>query len=138
MSIVLSPEQVWLLHRMRNGTLATTGATGGPHLGPVWYLWDGTKVRVSTPGWTRKVADIRADPRVALCVDDQVAGEYLTIYGTAVIVDDERVTNLTEPLLLAYLHPDEAASRWARINADGSRVVILITPERIAGRQQVR
>jgi hypothetical protein len=42
------------------------------------------------------------------------------------------------PLLLAYLHPDEAAARWARINADGSRVVIVITPTRVAGRQHVR
>jgi PPOX class probable F420-dependent enzyme len=124
---------------MRNGVLATTGPGGGPHLGPVWYFWDGAAVRISTPGWTRKVADIRADPRVALGVDDQVAGEYLTIYGTAVIVDDARgVTELTAPLLQAYLHQDEAAARWARINADGSRVVILITPERVTGRQHVR
>jgi PPOX class probable F420-dependent enzyme len=138
MSIVLSPDQLGLLRRMRNGTLATIGATGGPHLGPVWYFWDGATIRISTPGWTRKVADIRADPRVALCVDDQVAGDYLTLYGSAVIVDDARVTELTKPLLLAYLHPDEAAARWARINADDSRVVLLITPDRIAGRQQVR
>ena len=138
MSIVLSPDQLGLLNRMRNGTLATIGATGGPHLGPVWYFWDGAAIRISTPAWTRKVADIRTDPRVALCVDDQVAGDYLTMYGSAVIVDDERVTELTEPLLLAYLHPDEAAARWARINADGSRVVLLITPDRIAGRLQVR
>jgi hypothetical protein len=48
------------------------------------------------------------------------------------------VTELTEPLLLAYHHPDEAAARWARINADGARVVLLITPERVAGRQNVR
>ena len=138
MSIVLTADQLGLLNRMRNGTLATIGAAGGPHLGPVWYFWDGAAIRISTPGWTRKVADIREDPRVALCVDDQVAGDYLTIYGSAAIVDDERVTELTGPLLLAYLHPDEAAARWARINADGSRVIILITPARIASRQQVR
>jgi hypothetical protein len=55
-----------------------------------------------------------------------------------VVVDDTRVAALTEPLLLAYLHPGEAAARWKRINADGSRIVLLITPDRIAGRQQVR
>jgi hypothetical protein len=69
-------------------------------------------------------------------VDDQVCGEYLTNYGVA--VRDDRVSELTMPLLLAYLHPDEAAARWARINADDSRVVIVITSTRIAGRQQVR
>jgi hypothetical protein len=42
------------------------------------------------------------------------------------------------PLLLAYLPPDEATARWDRINADGSRVVIVVRPARVAGRQQVR
>ena len=138
MSISLSAGQIALLHRMRNGVLATTGISRAPHLAPVWYFWDGEQVRISTPDWTRKVADIRANPRVAFCLDDQVSGEYLTIYGTAAIVDGHRVTELTRPLLLAYLHADEADARWARINADGSRVVILITPERLAGRQNVR
>ena len=138
MSVVLSESQEALLRRSRNGTLGTVGASGGPHLGPVWYFWDGSCVRISTPGWTTKVADIRADSRVAFCVDDQVSGEYLTIYGHAAIVAGERVTELTEPLLLAYLQADEAAARWARINADCSRVVIVITPARLAGRENVR
>jgi PPOX class probable F420-dependent enzyme len=138
MSVQLSDEQLALLRRMRNGTLGTVGAAGGPHLGPVWFYWDGAAIRISTPGWTTKVADIRADSRVAFCVDDQVSGEYLTLYGRAEIVTGNRVTELTEPLLLAYHHPDEAAARWARINADDSRVVIMITPDRVAGRQNVR
>jgi len=41
-------------------------------------------------------------------------------------------------LLLAYLHREETATRWARINADGSRVVTILRPARIAGREQVR
>lgn len=138
MSVAVSSEQEALLRRMRNGTLATVGANGGPHLAPVWYFWDGTSIRISTPASTIKVADVEADNRVAFCVDDQVSGEYLTIYGIAVIVRGDRVSELTMPLLMAYLHPDEAAARWARINADGSRVVIVITPTRVAGRQQVR
>jgi hypothetical protein len=50
----------------------------------------------------------------------------------------ERVAELTWPLLLAYLHPAEAAARWERINADGSRVVIVLRPASVTGRQQVR
>jgi PPOX class probable F420-dependent enzyme len=138
MSVSPSAGQIALLHRMRNAVLATTGASGAPHLAPVWYFWDGEQVRVSTPDWTKKVADIRANPQVALCLDDQVSGEYLTVYGTAAIVVGQRVTELTRPLLLAYMPPDEADARWARINADDSRVVILITPQRLAGRQNVR
>jgi hypothetical protein len=103
-----------------------------------WYLWDGTEIRISTPRTTQKVRDIERDPRVAFVVDDQVAGEYLTLYGEAVIVSGDRVAELTWPLLLAYLHPAEATARWERINADGSRVVIILRPASVSGRQQIR
>ena len=105
---------------------------------PVWYPWDGAEIRISTTRTTQKVRDIERDPRVAFCVDDQVAGEYLTLYGEAVIVAGERVTELTWPLLLAYMHPAEATARWERINADGSRVVIVLRPVSVTGREQVK
>ncbi len=138
MSVEISDQQHALLKRSRDGILVTVGPGGSPHAGPVWYLWDGAEIRISTPRTTQKVTDIELDPRVAFCVDDQVAGEYLTLYGRAAIVADQRVAELTWPLLLAYHHPAEATARWDRINADGSRVVILLRPARVTGRQQVR
>ena len=50
----------------------------------------------------------------------------------------EQVTELTWPLLLAYMHPTEATARWERINADGSRVVIVLRPVSVTGREQVK
>ena len=134
----LSESQQGLLGRMRNAVLATTSAGGSPHLAPVWYLWDGSHVRISTTRSARKVADVRGDPRVAVCVDDQVAGDYLTLYGTASVVEGPGVAELTMPLLLAYLQPDEASARWARLDADNARVVLLVSPHGAAGRQGVR
>ncbi len=138
MSKGLSSSQIALLGRMRNAILATTGPHGSPHLAPVWYLWDGEAVRISTLRTTQKVADILRDPRVALCVDDQVAGEYLTIYGVATVVDNPEVAELTWPLLSRYHHPDEASARWSRIDAQRSRVLIFITPVSITGRAGVK
>jgi PPOX class probable F420-dependent enzyme len=123
---------------MRNAVLATTGPHGSPHLAPVWYFWDGESVRISTLRTTQKVADIQRDPRVALCVDDQVAGDYLTIYGMATVVDGQNVAELTGPLLSRYFHPDEAAARWSRIDVNRSRVVILVAPVRVTGRAGVK
>jgi PPOX class probable F420-dependent enzyme len=136
-SNVLSSSQIALLGRMRNAILATTGPHGSPHLAPVWYLWDGEAVRISTVRTTQKVADILRDPRVALCVDDQVAGDYLTIYGVATLVDSPEVAELTWPLLSRYHHPDEASARWSRIDAEHSHVLIFITPVTITGRAGV-
>jgi PPOX class probable F420-dependent enzyme len=137
-SSALSSSQLSLLARMRNAILATTGPHGSPHLAPVWYLWDGEAVRISTLRTTQKVADILRDPRVALCVDDQVAGDYLTIYGTATLVDGQEVAELTWPLLSRYHHPDEASARWNRIDANHSRVLIFITPVSTTGRAGVK
>jgi PPOX class probable F420-dependent enzyme len=133
----LSVEQDALLRRMRNAVLATTGPSGTPHVAPVWYLWDGTQFSISTPRTTTKVSDIIRDQRVAICVDDQIAGAYLTAYGRAQLVGDTRVGALTRPLLLKYLHDDEADARWSRIDASHERVVILLRPERIAWRAGV-
>ena len=138
MPIELSAQQEALLRRSRNGILTTVGTDGSPHAAPVWYLWDGGEIRISTPGTTQKIRDIERNPRVALCVDDQVAGEYLTLYGQASIVTGERVSELTWPLLLSYLPSDEATVRWKRINADGSRVVIVLRPDRLRGRERAR
>ena len=74
MDIELSDQQHALLARGRNGVLATTGPAGSPHAAPVWYLWNGAEIHISTPRDTQKIRDIERDPRVAFCVDDQVAG----------------------------------------------------------------
>ncbi|HTW97422.1 MAG TPA: TIGR03618 family F420-dependent PPOX class oxidoreductase, partial [Acidimicrobiales bacterium] len=133
----IGPAQHDLLRRMRHAVLATTGAAGSPHLAPVWYAWDGERFVVSTVRDTVKVADLRRDDRVAICVDDQVSGDYLTAYGRAELVEGERVGELTRPLLLKYLHADEAEARWSRIDAGGRRVAVLIRPDRVIWRAGV-
>ena len=55
------------------------------------------------------------------------------------MVTGDRVAELTWPLLLAYMHSAEAATRWERINADGSRVVMVLRPaSRKIGRASCR
>jgi PPOX class probable F420-dependent enzyme len=140
----LDPRLEDLLRRHRDALIATTGRDGAPQLTPVWYLWDGTALSASVPGWTVKVGNIRRQPRVAVCVDDEVAGAYATASGAAELIeapadgDREVVRAATWPLLLKYLPEDEAAARWSRIDAAGDRVVIRLVPERILWRTGVR
>ncbi len=131
------------LRRHRNALIATSSASGAPQVTPVWYLWDGEALLASVPGWTVKVANLRRDPRIAICVDDEVAGCYATLTGRATIIDGptddrEAVRAATWPLLLKYLPDGEARVRWERIDADGDRVVIRLEPARILWRAGVR
>ncbi|MFN8623632.1 MAG: TIGR03618 family F420-dependent PPOX class oxidoreductase [Chloroflexota bacterium] len=139
----LDPRLDDLLRRSRNAILATTSPSGAPQATPTWYRWDGEAISASVPGWTVKVANVRREPRVSFVVDDQVAGTYAALTGRAEIVegppsDREGVRAVTWPLLLKYLPDDEAAARWARIDADRDRVLIRLVPTRILWRSGVR
>ncbi len=128
------------LSRMRDAILATVRKDGGPQATPVWYHWDGEVMRMSTTHQTAKTHNIRRDSRVSICVDDQVSGSYVTLFGRAEIIEDDREQVAAEswPLLLRYMPPDEATTRWARINANDDRIVLRVRPERVIWRSGVR
>jgi len=129
-----------LLGRMRDAVLATVRRDGGPQATPVWYHWDGEAIRISTSGRTAKTHNVRRDSRVSICIDDQVSGAYVTIFGRAELIegDPELVRRESWPLLLKYFHEEEAAARWARIDATHDRVVIRVRPDRVIWREGVR
>ena len=45
-------------------------ATNGPTVRPTWYLWEDNAFWILTGPWTRLFRRIRADPEVALVVDE--------------------------------------------------------------------
>lgn len=67
---------------------------GRPHAAPVWYTCESGMVEVVTTG--RKLANIRANSRVALSVQKDERGRPLwtvTLLGTAEVVEDEAATH---------------------------------------------
>jgi hypothetical protein len=71
----------------RSYWITTIGASGRPHVRPVWGVWlDGT-VQFSTGA--RHASNIARDPRVTVNLED--ADECLIIEGTASAVRDENV-----------------------------------------------
>ncbi|WP_276302027.1 pyridoxamine 5'-phosphate oxidase family protein [Halorussus lipolyticus] len=61
-----------------------------PHVAPVWYHYDEGAVEVLTTG--RKLANVRANPRVAISVQKDDAGTaqwMVTLRGTATVVEDD-------------------------------------------------
>jgi PPOX class probable F420-dependent enzyme len=75
----------------RNFWVVTASADGRPHALPVWGIWDDDEHRFafSCGPRSRKAANLAANPRVVVAVDDTV--ECLSIEGRATQVDgDER------------------------------------------------
>src|SRR5215204_2186463 len=83
---------------VRPAMLATVRADGRPHLAPIWIVLDDDDSIVFTTGArTVKGRAVQADPRVAICVDDdRPPFSYVLVEGTAAIS-----TDLDEMLLWA-------------------------------------
>ncbi|WP_049927526.1 pyridoxamine 5'-phosphate oxidase family protein [Halopiger goleimassiliensis] len=66
---------------------------GRPHVAPVWYRYAEGTVEIVTTG--RKLANVRKNPRVALSIQADEAGQarwMVTLLGTATVVEDEAAT----------------------------------------------
>ena len=109
-----------------NAVVATIRRDGTIQLSPNWYLWTGDAVLVSTTRSTAKVHNIRRDPRVTVCIDDAESGRYVSIAGTAEVIEDERVPELSHALIAKYVAAEEVQRHWQRINRNHDRVIIRI------------
>jgi hypothetical protein len=89
-------------------------ATNGPTIRPVWFLWEDGAFWILTGPWARLPERVRADPAVALLVDDcdLATGmvRQVTARGEAELVPFDVARGRRK--LVRYLGPDEAC--WDR------------------------
>jgi hypothetical protein len=129
--IAMSPAEIDdFLTTERTARVATISPSG-PHVTPLWFVWDGESIWLSSLSGSQRWADLDRDPRVALVVD---AGEAYTelrgveIHGNAEIVGEvprvgEPVPELTRPEELfaaKYVEgdgpfPHDGRHAWRRI-----------------------
>lgn len=71
MQTFTAEQQAFLLEGTRTGELATVRKDGRPHVVPVWFVLDGDTLVFTTGEASVKATNMRRDPRVAFCVDDE-------------------------------------------------------------------
>jgi PPOX class probable F420-dependent enzyme len=71
MQAFTAEQQAFLLEGTRTGKLATVRKDGRPHVVPIWFVLDGDTLVFTTGEASVKAANMRRDPRVAFCVDDE-------------------------------------------------------------------
>ena len=120
------------LGEQRTCRLATTGPDG-PHVAPVWFVWDGQALWVYSLTRSQRWANVSRDPRVAVVVDDghhyhelhgaEMEGEALVV-GPVPRTGDEDAPELAEPerrMAAKYFDAPEMAH-------DGRHAWLRITP----------
>ncbi|MFE2266726.1 pyridoxamine 5'-phosphate oxidase family protein [Streptomyces griseosporeus] len=68
--IMMTPGELdEFLTAQRTCRVATVSADGAPHVSALWFLWDGRALWLYSVVRSRRWADLRRDPRVAIAVD---------------------------------------------------------------------
>jgi general stress protein 26 len=118
--------------------LATTNPkTLQPHVVPVWFEWDGENVWISSFVSTRKIRDLRINPRGAVLIESKLEGgklQAVLLEGAVELVTQPRqtVSEIASRIYLRYLGPDGImeAEPQSWLN-DPENLLIKLTPERI-------
>ena len=134
--IAMSEQEMGsFLAEQRTCRFATAGPDG-PHVSPVWFVWDGQALWVYSLTRSQRWANVSRDARVAVVADDghhyhelrgvEIEGEAAVI-GPVPRTGDEDEPELAEPerLMAAkyFGHPD--------MTHDGRHAWLRITPSKV-------
>jgi PPOX class probable F420-dependent enzyme len=107
--------------------VATVDPSGRPQNNPVWFHWDGTRLRFGTMLDRQKFRNLQRDPSVAVCiVDPRDSARYLEIRGRVARIEDDTAGGFGRIVLRKYTGQDDAP--W--LQPDANRVAVVVQPER--------
>jgi PPOX class probable F420-dependent enzyme len=136
----MTPDEMhaFLDHGTRTGKLATTRASGAPHVAPIWFVRDGDDVVFTTGEGTVKGKGLARDPRVALCVDDENPPfAFVIIEGTVEISRDLDDLLAWATKLGGRYMGAENAEAFGRRNAVPSEMLVRLRPARIVAQADI-
>ena len=116
----------------RTMKVATVRADGRPHLMPVWFVLDGDTIIFMTGEATVKGRNLRRDPRIALCVDEERPPyAYVSIEGTVQLSADlEEMLPWSIRIAGRYMGAD-LAEAYGKRNAVAGELLVRVTPVKV-------
>ncbi len=108
--------------------LATINADGTPQVTPVWFDWDGSRIRINTARGRLKDKNLRRTPSVALAImDPDNPYRYVQVRGRVAAVTETGADAHIDSLAKKYMGQD----RYPYRKAGEVRVIFTIAPDRV-------
>ena len=108
--------------------LATINADGTPQVTPVWFDWDGSRLRINTAKGRVKDKNLRRTPTVAVSImDPDNPYRYVQVKGRVADVTESGADAHIDALAKKYTGQD----RYANRKPGEVRVTFTITPDRV-------
>jgi len=132
MSIITPECRAFLLDTVHTGKIATVRADGRPHVVPIWFDLDGDTLYFSTWHTTVKAKNIRRDPRVCICVDDERPPfSYAMLEGVAEFVDDKDASLYWATRIGGRYMGSEQAEAYGKRNSVEGELLVRVTLTRV-------
>jgi PPOX class probable F420-dependent enzyme len=120
----------FLLERPLIAHVATRRADGGLQSNPMWFGWDGSRIRFTHTRTRQKFRNLQAEPRVALSIVDPAdAQRYLEIRGVVETIQDDKGGPFYRQLRQRYGVDPDAPMPDADV-----RVIVVIRPTAVLAR----
>src|SRR3972149_5431742 len=127
----------FLLKGTRTGKIATVREDGRPDVVPIWFVLDGEDLVFTTWHESVKAMNMRRDPRVCICIDDdRPPFAYVQIEGTA------EFSEIPQDLLywatrIAGRYMGDQAEAYGKRNSARGEVLVRVHPMRMTGVKDV-
>jgi PPOX class probable F420-dependent enzyme len=128
MSVIPEAFNDLLTKKKAFANLATVNADGTPQVTPVWFDWDGSRLRINTAKGRVKDKNLRRTPAVALTIiDPDNPYRYVQVKGRVANVTESGADAHIDALSKKYTGQD----RYAKRTPGEVRVIFTITPDRV-------
>ena len=132
MQAFTAEQQAFLLEGTRTGKLATVRKDGRPHVVPIWFVLDGDTLVFTTGEASVKAANMRRNPRIAFCVDDETPPyAYIIIEGTASFSTDSDALLYWATHIAGRYMGEDLAEAYGKRNGVPGELLVRVTPTRV-------
>ncbi len=130
--------RAFMSHGTRTAKAATTRPDGRPHITPVWFVLDGDDLIFTTHETSLKAIDLRRDPRICLCVDDETPPfAYVMLEGTVTFSEElDEVRRWATAIGGRYMG-SHRAEEFGKRNGVPGELLVRVLPTKLLARADI-
>ena len=128
----------FLMEGTRTGKLSTVREDGHPHIAPIWFVWNEGKIIFCTMDSSVKAKNIRRNPQVSICVDDESPPyAFVIIQGTAKFSDNQKDLLKWNTILGGRYMGEKLAEVYGKRNTVEGSLLVEVTPTKMISEKDV-
>jgi len=128
----------FLTEGTRTGKLATVREDGRPHVVPIWFVWNEGKIIFGTGDSSIKAKNIKCNPQVSICVDEESPPyAFVIIQGTAKFSDNKKDLLKWNTILGGRYMGEKLAEVYGKRNTVEGSLLVEVTPTKMISNKDV-